>query len=677
MRLASLLVAMLTALPFLPSTGVAQSPLTTVFSSFSAGAIGHHLYFDLNVTTPAITITGMDLNLNGSGGVQIYTRSGTRLGNQTDAAGWTLRGTATVTNAQAGVPTALTFAPFTLGAGVTGIALHRVGSLDHIVTHATYTPNTSATAELTLVAGEMTNLPFGGSVSSNWVVNTSIRYLTGDLVVLPPHNNAYNFQSRGFNFTAATDFVIRQLELPPEAKQAGDTASYLVRKNGVVAFRSIGNPGAVAPGLAIQAGDVVDVIGNWSAASPGPNTARNSYATVQAPFATTIHGVTHTLNRCGWHWDIGDPNWVPGGSTGTYLAPVSGQFGRIRMTTGPAVGASSTVLGTGCGQQHASIYELLMPSNFDLANRVINMNPTNHGFTVNTIGGLLPVGSVATPVTLSLGDDAEVTVPFTTGSFLDWTGVTICSNGFVSKATGNGMSWATSVGHMLNASQTAVWAWHDYNPQAPGSGQIKLEESPHVTVVTWDGVYTYGDPTPSTMQIQLYLDGQIVIAFGSVSPNGNRPHLVGYSPGGPNTDPGSFDFTSLLPFYETSTNAPDAPALALSALTPPIAGAAWNLRLDNVPPSTVFGIDILGLSDPGILDLAFLGMPGCQLRASPDALMVWGHGSGTTRNFAWQVPGLALLGASVYMASATFSNQPVNQFGAVLSNGLRGTIGSF
>jgi hypothetical protein len=676
MRRASLLVAMLTALPFLPSTGVAQSPLTTVFSSYQTGGVIESLYFDLTVTTPAITITGMDLNLIGTGSVQIYTRSGTRLGHQTNAAAWTLSRTATVTNAQPGGPTPLTFAPLSLGTGVTGVAVHCVGSLDHIVTHATATPATVATAEVTLAAGEVSTAPFGGAMVGNWVVNTSIRYLVGDLVGLPPHNNAYNFQSRGFNFTASTDFIIRQLALPPEAKQPGDTASYLVRKNGVVAFRSIGNAGAVTPGLAIQTGDVVDVIGNWSAASVGANTAHNSYATVPAPYATTIQGVAHTLNRCGWHWDIGDPNWTPNGSTGTYLAPVSGQFGRILMTTEPPVGASNTVLGTGCGQQHASIYELLSPASFDLANRVINMNPTNHGFTVNTIGGLLPVGSVGTPVTLGLGDDAEVTVPFTVGSFLDWTGVTVCSNGIVSKATGNSTTWAVSVALMLNSPQTAVWAWHDYNPQAPGSGQIKFEESPQLTVITWDGVYTYGDPTPTTMQIQLHFGGQIVIAFGSVSANGTRPHLVGYSPGGPNTDPGPFDFTSLLPFYETSTNSPDAPALALSALTRPIAGATWNLQLANVPPSTVFGVDILGVSDPGILDLAAIGMPGCQLRASLDSLMVWAHGSGTTHNYAWQVPSLALLGASVYTASATFSNQPVNTFGAVISNGIRGTIGS-
>ena len=676
MRLPALLVAMLTALPFLPSTAVAQSPLTTVFSSFAAGAIGDYLYFDLNVTTPAITLTGMDLNLLGSGSVQIYTRTGTRLGNQANPAGWTLRGTATVTNAQAGVPTPLNFAPFSLGAGVTGIALHAVGSVDHIITNAIFTPTTVATAEVTLNSGEVTATPFGGGVFGSWVVNTSIRYLVGDLTGIPPHNNIYNAASRGFHFTAATDFVIRQLDLPADAKQAGDTASYLVRKNGAVAFRSVGNPGAVAPDLAIQIGDVVDVIGNWSPAAAGNFSAHNSYTASMVSYATTIQGVPHTLTRCGWQWDIGAANWTPSGSTGGYLAPTSGQLGRILMTTEPPIGASNTVLGTGCGQQFASIYELMAPALFDLANKVVHMYVTNYGWNINMIGSLLPVGSVGTPVTLNLTDDSEVTVPLAPGAFLNWTGVTICSNGFVSQATGNGIGYQPSASAMLNAPQTAFWAWHDYNPASPGSGQVKIEQSPQLTLITWDGVHTFQDPTPSTMQIQLYFGGDVRIAFGSVSANGTSPHLVGYSPGGPNTDPGSFDFSSLFPFAETFTQSPDAPALALTASTRPIAGTSWNLQLANVPPSTVFGVDILGLSDPGILDLAAIGMPGCQLRASLDSLSVWGHAGGTTHGYSLAVPPLALLGVNVYTASATFTNLPVNPFGAVISNGIRGTIGN-
>ena len=90
----------------------------------------------------------------------------------------------------------------------------------------------------------------------------------------------------------------------------------------------------------------------------------------------------------------------------------------------------------------------------------------------------------------------------------------------------------------------------------------------------------------------------------------------------------------------------------------------------------MFGVDIWGLSDPGITDLAVLGMPGCPLRASLDVMLVWVHGGGSTHDRAFPLPPLTLLGIDVYAASATFVSQPVNAFGAVISNGLRGTIGS-
>src|SRR5690606_36511965 len=127
-------------------------------------------------------------------------------------------------------------------------------------------------------------------------------------VAIPPHASVYNGLSRGFNFTANTGFVIDQLDLPLDAQQPGDTASYLVRVNGTVVYRSVGNAGIVSPSLPIVPGDVVDVIGNWSPAATSGSSAHNSYGST-APYATTIEGVAHTLNRSGVQWDIGDPAW--------------------------------------------------------------------------------------------------------------------------------------------------------------------------------------------------------------------------------------------------------------------------------------------------------------------------------------------------------------------------------
>ena len=151
-------------------------------------------------------------------------------------------------------------------------------------------------------------------------------------IPIPPHAAVYNGFTRGFTFTAQTTFTIVGLDLPLDAFQVGDTAAYLVRVNGNVVLWSRGNAGPIAAAIPVASGDVVDIGGNWSPAVPNNFTAHNSYGNT-SPYATTIHGVAHTLNRSGWQWDIGDPNWVSTGTTGTFLAPTTGQLGRVIVNT--------------------------------------------------------------------------------------------------------------------------------------------------------------------------------------------------------------------------------------------------------------------------------------------------------------------------------------------------------
>lgn len=152
-------------------------------------------------------------------------------------------------------------------------------------------------------------------------------------IPIPGHSSSYTGYSRGFNFTSNTNFVITQLDLPLDAYQAGDTASYMIRVNGVEVLRSVGNAGAIGASILISPGDVVDVIGNWSPAATGSFTAHNSYGS-SAPYNTTIEGVAHVLNRMGWQWDIGDPAYM----SGSPLTPGSGSIGRVFVYTSPASG---------------------------------------------------------------------------------------------------------------------------------------------------------------------------------------------------------------------------------------------------------------------------------------------------------------------------------------------------
>ncbi|MCA8947853.1 MAG: PKD domain-containing protein [Planctomycetes bacterium] len=152
-------------------------------------------------------------------------------------------------------------------------------------------------------------------------------------IAIPPHASTFNGFSRGFHYTAPVDHVITRLDLPVDAFQAGDTASYLVRINGATALSSAGNAGAIATAILVQTGDLVDVIGNWSPAVTGNLTAHNSYGS-SAPYASAILGNAVTLFRTGWQWDVGDPAYA----SGTYLSPSGGSLGRVLVDVAPPSG---------------------------------------------------------------------------------------------------------------------------------------------------------------------------------------------------------------------------------------------------------------------------------------------------------------------------------------------------
>ncbi|MFY9341924.1 MAG: hypothetical protein WAT39_05520 [Planctomycetota bacterium] len=351
------------------------------------------------------------------------------------------------------------------------------------------------------------------------------------------------------------------------------------------------------------------------------------------------------------------------------------------IAAAPAPGtATNTTLGVGCGKQSASFYEnFTAAAGFDLDNTVLTMIPTGSGYAVlNNVGAFLPVGSIATPVSLVLTDDSEVTQTFTTGSFPGATSFNICSNGYVSIGS-NGTAYTPDVAAFLNATNTAWRSWHDYNPAIVGSGQVKYEESAAAIVVTWDGVWDFGGTSATnanTFQMQFYPNGQVTFAWGAMSHLGNG-HLVGYSPGGPSADPSNTNLSALGAGLITLTSV-DVLALGLTAATRPILGTNWNLTTGNIPATGVFGVDIFGVADPGILDLFFLGMPGCQLRSTLDVVVGPWAVAGATHNYSFAVPAtpLSLIGVELFTQSAVFQVPPVNAFGAVTSNGIKGTLGN-
>ncbi|HEX5050800.1 MAG TPA: hypothetical protein VFZ65_03425 [Planctomycetota bacterium] len=343
----------------------------------------------------------------------------------------------------------------------------------------------------------------------------------------------------------------------------------------------------------------------------------------------------------------------------------------------PAAGsgtlATNTNLGQGCISAFASFYEnFVAASGFDLANSSITMNPAAGGYVVTSGGSLAPVGSLSAATSLALSDDDSVAV----GTL----GLTVHSNGFVSFAPGNGNGFTPVVATLLNDPARSVRSWHDLNPSIPGSGQVKYEELGPVAHVTYDGVWDFGGSSSADANtIQFQIDtatGAVVICWGAMSGLGNG-WLVGYSPAGASSDPGNSNLSDVrLGASVIVTAANDVLPLNLTSSSRPVLNTNWNLVVGNVPATAVFGVNLFGLSDPGIVDLSFLGLPGCQLRASLEVIQGPWLPAGSIHNYGLAIPNTpTLVNFHVFTQAAVWQVPAVNAFGAITSNGIDGKLG--
>ena len=372
--------------------------------------------------------------------------------------------------------------------------------------------------------------------------------------------------------------------------------------------------------------------------------------------------------------------------------PTQGRLWHGRINYCPiivgTVFATNTTLGAGCGSSYASFYENFPdpPTGFDLGNTSFTMTPAGGGgYVVGTGGAFIPVGATSTPLVIAVGDDVEQTVTLTAmGPFPTATGpatsLTVCSNGFVSTGSGNGINWSPTVPEFLNSSQHCWRVWHDFSNQLGGS--VKFEESATVSVITWDNVRQWNGTGPlddSTFQLQFYPSGAVTFAFATMSTTNTSGtgYLVGYSPGGNSIDPGSVDLSATLGASIT-THATDGLPLTLAATNRPITNTNWTLAVSNIPPTGVFGISIYGIADPGIPDLFFLGMPGCQLRSTLDALDGPWFPSGPTKNYSFAVPNSpSVLNFHLFTQAIVWTLPALNPFGAITSGGIEGMIGDY
>ena len=351
----------------------------------------------------------------------------------------------------------------------------------------------------------------------------------------------------------------------------------------------------------------------------------------------------------------------------------------IHYAIGTGTTATVSSYGAGCVDGFASFYESFATAPaFDLSNSalsLLSLGP-NYIAVLGLTGFLAPSpGATALPLT----DDSETTVtlaapfPFPGGST---TTLTVCSNGFVSVATGNGIGFTPAVATMLGAAETAWWSWHDYLPSGTGpAGQVLFEQRGALALVTWNAVADFGViGSASTWQMQFDTStGSVHLAWQSMSGTGNG-HLVGYSPGGPSRDPGSRDLSAAVsaPFL---TGVADVVPLHLAATSRPVTGTTCTLTTTNIPGGTPFGAVLFGAVQfvPGI-DLTSIGMPGCFRHTDGQVSLLF-FPAGASHTLGVPIPAATPIGLQAFAQSATFS-PPLTPLGFISANAVALTVGN-
>jgi hypothetical protein len=311
--------------------------------------------------------------------------------------------------------------------------------------------------------------------------------------------------------------------------------------------------------------------------------------------------------------------------------------------------------------------------------------PSGTGYVVLPgISAYVPPSASAT--SLALTDDSQIAVALT-GSFPfpggTTSSLTVCSNGYVSVATGNGTAFTPVVATMLAAPQTGWWNWHDYNSTMPGSGQVKFEQIGTIAYVSWDGVYDHTGTTPAnanTFQFQFDTStGAVHLVFQTMSALGNA-RLVGYSPGGASFDPGNTDISAVLPASITLTGT-DVSPLALTASARPLIGTSINLVTSNETGISV-GVNFLSLVQipaPGV-NLAIIGAPGCPALVDINAGVGNFIGTpglpGLALSVPLAIPNIPLLLGSSIFSQSVWLDAAANPFGLLTSNGVQLLLGN-
>ncbi|MEO6597274.1 MAG: hypothetical protein ABIP94_21230 [Planctomycetota bacterium] len=295
------------------------------------------------------------------------------------------------------------------------------------------------------------------------------------------------------------------------------------------------------------------------------------------------------------------------------IGPLTGMSGIWALTFDPRNCAKANVQGKGCTNRFASFYEVLSATAQDLSGMKVTATFTGTGYTVTTGPGpgfSVPIGLPSLP----LGDNTNMPA----GSL----GFYVGSNGWVARGPNNSNAPMPTITTFLNQPHAQVSAWTDLDPSAAGSGSVYyFEPAPGIGQATWDGVFGKGTTLPNSIQITWNTNtSDFSIEYGAISIANPQNWLTGYSPAGPNADPGPSDI-STFGGSPLSIDLVDTLPLTLSAPGRPIQGATatpFSVTCTNIDSTAIIHLGMIGIGRPG-LPLSGFGLPNdCFLHTTID-----------------------------------------------------------
>ena len=436
---------------------------------------------------------------------------------------------------------------------------------------------------------------------------------------------------------------------------AGNPASSLARVNDL-SLR------VTAPNGVVYWGDNGLISGNYSTSGGSANTVD----TVECVFVQNPQAGV-------WQVDViatlvaADANLGTPQNDATYALCCVGGTGQVGGLLTYATAAS---FGTGCSAPATpsvprTFYEVFTTGNFDLANTSMRFVPTSSGWNVVPCSNCF-ITTYANG--LNLGDDQlsrghQLGFSFPLAGGGSTTAIDIDSNGWIGLVTGQhaGTDYTETVSEFLTNPARIAAMWDDLNPSA--NGDAYFDTYPGMAVITWAGVPEYSNTGSNTAQIQLFPNGEFVLAYQGMTIG---DCMVGSSVGNGVADPGASDIS----------NPSQSVPLALAANGTPRFGTTLSMVTSDYPAGSVLGVQVLSFTsyNPG-LDLSSFGMPGCRRYTDLDVIAAM-LPVGTQSSYGLTVPNNPALNG-LTLAAQSYSFSPgANAAGILGSNGMTLILGN-